>query len=371
MNIPFFDYKNIFVPYKDDLLKITEEIITSGQYIFGKELEKFENRCVQKLGCKYAIGVGNATDAIEILLQAHGIPKGAEILISSHTMSATASAIVSVGGTPVPVDIDKFGMMDASKLENRITSKTWAIMPTQLNGAIAEMSEISKLAHKYSLHLFEDSAQAFGASYYGTNAGNFGNGGVFSFYPAKVLACLGDGGMIVVNSASINEKVRSIRDHGRSASGTTTLSGRNSRLDNLQAAYLNYFLNNHFDDWIKRRKELTDIYDQILGGVSGIITPQYNNRPEHISVYQNYELLAENRDELRQYLLDSGVSTLKQWGGYSIHQIEIFSGKLKLKNTEEYFDRYLMLPLNQGVTTDQAYFISNIIKKFYGDKNIG
>ena len=236
-------------------------------------MRSFEIACAKRSGSNYAAG-GNATDALEILLAANDMPEGAGVIISSHTMNASASAIVTSGGVPIPIDIDENGMMDPQKISDAIGSKTWAIMPTQLNGAIAEMREIKDIANRYSLRIFVDSAQAFCAQFEGSNAGNFGDGGVFSFYPAKILGCLGDGGMIVVNSLDVYKKILAIRDHGRGDPGFTFLSGRNSRLDNLQAAYLNYFLNENFDGWIEKRRTITTIYDDAFAKIEQIKTPR-------------------------------------------------------------------------------------------------
>lgn len=366
MKVPFFDYKNVFKPYKDDLLSITENIIENGQFIFGDELRKFEIACAKKTKCAYAVGVANATDALEILLAAHEMPLGSEVIISSHTMNATASAIVTSGGVPIPIDIDEYGMLDPQQISEAISPRTWAIMPTQLNGSIAQMDQIKAIAEQHDLYLFEDSAQAFCADLNDVRAGNFGDGGVFSFYPAKILGCLGDGGMIVVNSSEVYEKILAIRDHGRSISGVSVLSARNSRLDNLQAAYLNYFLNNHFDDWISKRRKITEIYDNALSQVDQVVTPKYNNRDGNKPVYQNYEFLAKNRDKLRDHLSKNNVGTLIQWGGQSIHKNKIFSSNKTLERTEDYFENCLMLPLNQAMSFDDADYVAKLVCDFYG-----
>ena len=366
MIVPFFDYKNVFEPYKNDILNITKNIIESGQFIFGEDLKNFEIACAARTGSKYAVGVGNATDALEILLMAHDMPEGSEIIISSHTMNATASAIVTAGGIPVPVDIDEYGMLDPKKIEDAITSDTWALMPTQLNGAIAQMDQIKRVANQHGLYLFEDSAQAFTAELDGVHAGNFGNGGVFSFYPAKILGCLGDGGIIVVNSKDIFDKAMTVRDHGRGADGASVLPARNSRLDNLQAAYLNYFLSNHFDGWIEKRRIITEFYDDAFSNLKQVNTPLYNTRSGHKSVYQNYELLADRRDELRNYLKENNIGTLIQWGGQSIHENPNFCEYKRLANTEKYFQKCLMLPLNQTMTLDDADYVVQKVYKFFG-----
>mgnify|MGYP003706037997 FL=1 len=232
--IPFCAYNKLFSPYVDDILKVTRSVVERGAFIMGQDLRDLELTIAKRISVKHAVGVGNATDGLEMLIAAHSMPKGAEVLVSAHTMAATASAVVACGGKPIPVDIDVFGMMDPGDLERHITKKTWAIMPTQLNGAICQIDDIIKVAEKYGLKVFEDSAQALCASLSGRHAGSFGCGGVFSFYPAKILGCLGDGGMIVTNNSNIYDKLLSIRDHGREQGGNVIAAGRNSRLDNLQ-----------------------------------------------------------------------------------------------------------------------------------------
>jgi len=366
--IPFCAYDKLFSPYVEDILKVTRSVVERGSFIMGQDLRDLELAIAKKVNIKHAVGVGNATDGLEMLIAAHSIPKGAEVLVSAHTMAATASAVVACGGKAVPVDIDVFGMMDPVDLERHITKNTWAIMPTQLNGAICQIDRIMEIANEYGLKVFEDSAQAFSASLSGRFAGSFGCGGVFSFYPAKILGCLGDGGVIVTNDSAVYGKLLALRDHGRTQDGDVISAGRNSRLDNLQAAYLNYFLENHFEGWISHRRVLTELYDQELSKFPNITVPCYNFRPKHRSVFQNYEFLADNRDELESWLRNGGVSTLRQWSGKAINHLTEFENNQRLPNVEKYFQKYLMLPLNHTVSVDQAHQICRLIGAFY-DKN--
>ena len=241
MRIPFFDYKHLFSLYKNNFLKVFEEIGNRGAYIMQEDLSTFESEIANYCGCKYAVGVGNATDALEMLVQVSDIKKDDVVIISTHTMIATASAISANGAIPVPVECAHDHLIDSESIKKAITSKTKCIMPTQLNGRTANMDEICRIADEYGLLIIEDSAQALGSKYKGKNAGTFGLGGCISFYPAKVLGCLGDGGIILCNDEKIYENLIMMRDHGRDpVSGDVLLWGRNSRLDNLQAAVLNY-----------------------------------------------------------------------------------------------------------------------------------
>jgi dTDP-4-amino-4,6-dideoxygalactose transaminase len=193
----------------------------------------------QYVGAKYVLGMANATDALHLALRAAGIGSGDEVIFSSHTMVATPAAIHFAGATPVPVECGPDHLIDSVAVEAAITLRTKAILPTQLNGRVADMDALQSIASKHGLAIFEDAAQALGAKYKGRSAGTFGEAACVSFYPAKTLGCLGDGGCLITNSDRIYEQVGLLRDHGRDASGDVVLWGLNSRLDNLQAAILN------------------------------------------------------------------------------------------------------------------------------------
>ena len=177
------------------------------------------------------------------MLAINWIKSGDEIIVSSHTMLATASSVIVAGGTPIPIDIGDDFMMDASLIENSITSRTVGIMPTQLNGRTCDMDSITSIVKKYNLHLVEDAAQALGSKFKDKFAGTFGKASAFSFYPAKVLGCLGDGGAVVTNDEELYDKIFQLHDHGRDVHGEVKSWGRNSRLDNINAAILKYNLN--------------------------------------------------------------------------------------------------------------------------------
>ena len=206
-----------------------------------QDLEEFENNLVNYTGSKYAVGVANATDGLQIGLMAGGLKEGGEVIISSHTMIATASAIHFAGGVPVPVDCGKDLMIDLTSAAKEINDKTVAIMPTQLNGRTCNMDEIKEFANKYNLAIYED-AQALGSKFKNKQAGTFGISSAISLYPAKILGCLGDGGAILTDDKDVYEKIMLLRDHRRDPdTGEVVSWGFNSRLDNLQAAFLNYF----------------------------------------------------------------------------------------------------------------------------------
>ena len=203
MNIPFFNYQALFKEHEQSFVDIFSDVGHRGAYIMQSDLSDLESKIADYVNIKYAIGVANATDAMQLLLKAGGIGIGEEVIFCSHTMVATASAIAFTGATPVPVEAGSDHLIDVEKIELAITPNTKAIMPTQLNGRVANMDEILRISDKYNLQVYEDSAQALGAKYKGQSAGSFGMGGCISFYPAKVLGCFGDGGAVLTNNKSI------------------------------------------------------------------------------------------------------------------------------------------------------------------------
>ena len=366
-NIPFFNYPDLFAQHSEELTTIFQMVSGRGAFIMQDDLVKFENKLVEYTGVKYALGVANATDAMQLLLKAGGVGVGDEVIFCSHTMVATASAIKFTGAMPVPVEAGADHLMDVTSIESAITSRTKAIMPTQLNGRVANMDEILRIADKYNLQVYEDSAQALGAKYKGQSAGSFGIGGCISFYPAKVLGCFGDGGAILTNDVEIYNTVKLMRDHGRGEDGNVSIWGYNSRLDNLKAAILNYF----FDDYnfiVERRREIANLYNVNLKGLDGVVLPpSVDSGVEHFDIYQNYEIEADKRDALKEYLAKNGIGTLIQWGGKAVHEFKDLGFTQSLPATEKIMRNSLMLPLNMTVTDDEVRYICKCVRDFYND----
>tara|TARA_Y100000992_G_C21269839_1_gene496048 strand:+ start:1021 stop:2130 length:1110 start_codon:yes stop_codon:yes gene_type:complete len=365
--IPFFDYPSIYKDNRENLLKIFDEICSKGAFILQNDLENFELRLANYTGSKFAIGVGNATDALQLLLKAYGVKENDEIIFCSHTMIATASAIKFAGAIPIPIEAGEDHLIDHTKIEEKITKNTVAIIPTQLNGRVAKMDEIELIADKYNLAIFEDSAQALGAKYKNKFAGTFGVGGCISFYPAKILGCLGDGGAVLCNDESIYKKILLLRDHGRDEKGNIDVWGYNSRLDNIQAGFLNFYMDS-YESTINRRREIAKIYDERLCGVSFLTLPPAPNDSNHFDVFQNYEIQAEDRDELKHYLSENGVGTLIQWGGKAVHHFKELGFDEDLPITDLIFSKLLMLPINLSINNDEVEYICDLIIKFYKEK---
>jgi dTDP-4-amino-4,6-dideoxygalactose transaminase len=363
--IPFFDYSRLFLDNKNLLQNVLEDVGSRGAYIMQQDLSEFESRLSKYTGAKFAVGVGNATDGLELSWLSIGLKKGDEVIISSHTMLATASAIVTAGGTPVPVDIGFDNLIDPQAVSAAINKNTVGISPTQLNGRTCDMNSIMKIARNNNLAVVEDAAQALGSKFNNQSAGTFGDAASFSFFPAKVLGALGDGGGVVTSNKNIYEKIYQLHDHGRDTEGQIKSWGRNSRLDNLQAAILNKKLE-EYGGVIKRRRAIADIYQENLSELEQLqLPPAPSNSVEHYDVFQNYELQAENRDQLRDHLSNKGVGTIIQWGGKAVHQWEGLGFNLKLPRVEKFFTKCLMLPMNIFISDDDVFYICDSIKSFY------
>lgn len=364
-SVPFFEYPRLWSDEREELLKVIDKTSTSGSFILQKAVSDFEFELAKYTKSKYAVGVGNATDGMEIILEALDVKHGDEIIICSHTMLATASAIKTVGGIPIPVEIGDDNLIDPEAILNAISERTVGIMPTQLNGRTCKMDEILSIANKYGLFIVEDAAQALGAKYKGQFAGTFGAASDISFYPAKVLGCLGDAGAVLVNDKELYHKIYQIHDHGRDIDGEVKRWGRNSRLDNLQAAILNYKLPG-YSNIINRRRELAKIYQDRLEGFEELqLPPGPSSDSNHFDVYQNYELQADNRDDLKAFLYENGVGTLIQWGGQAVHQFKQLGFDITLPKTEKFFERCIMLPMNVFISDEDIHYICDQINTFY------
>lgn len=336
MNIPLIDLKAQYDSLADDLNKVTLEVLSSANYILGKNVTEFEKEFAEHIGVKHAISVGNGTDALVIALKAMGIGEGDEVITTPFTFFATAEAISAVGATPVFVDVTKDTFnIDVTKIEEKITRKTKAIMPVHIFGQSADMDPINEAAKKHNLLVIEDACQAIGGKYKGRNIGSLGDIACFSFFPTKNLGCAGDGGMIVTDNDNLAIIARALRMHGSGENGQKAfnllnnveedimktvdtndtvynplkyynyLIGYNSRLDAIQAAILRVKLK-EIDKWNARRREIVEIYNKEFRELD-IVTPVSDQSVEH--VYHMYILQSENREEILNKLKDKGVAT--------------------------------------------------------------
>ncbi len=364
-SVPFFNYPHVYTSNEKDFNAIFQDVGRRGAFIAQQDLRDFEAHLAAYTGSRHALGVSNATDGLHIAMRAAGIGPGHEVIFCSHTMVATAAAIHFSGATPVPVECGPDHMIDPASVESAITSRTKAIVPTQLNGRTCDMGALQKLADEHKLLIVEDAAQALGSRFKGRLAGTFGLAGAFSFYPAKNLGCLGDGGAVLTDDDEMARKMALMRDHGRDEAGDVAMWGLNTRLDNLQAAFLDYKLARYADE-VSRRRAIAGRYRLQLGDlVELLLPPGPDGDPDHFDVFQNYEIEAENRDALRVYLKDAGIGTIIQWGGKAVHQFTRLGFTKRLPFTERMFTRCLMLPLNSSLRDDDIDYVCETVRRFY------
>jgi dTDP-4-amino-4,6-dideoxygalactose transaminase len=363
-SIPFFNYPNLFLAEEQELTAIFRDVGSRGAFILQEDLTRFERNLATYLGVKYALGVGSATDGLLMALRAAGIGPGDEVIFCSHTMVATAAAIHFAGATPVPVECGDDHLIQPEAAERAVTPRTRAILPTQLNGRTADMAALETIANRHGLAMIEDAAQALGSRFQGRAAGSFGAAGVISFFPAKTLGCLGDGGAIVTNSDDIYESLVQLHDHGRGTDGEIVSWGFNSRLDNLQAAILDFRLAS-YDTTVERRRTLAGLYQDRLQAIPQMKLPPAPDQSDHFDVFQNYEIEAERRDELRAFLNTRQIGSALPWGGKAVHQWPRLGFTARLPFTERMFERALLLPLNLSLTDHDVHAICNAIEDFF------
>ena len=291
---------------KDEIDAAVHSTLESGHFILGPAVSKFEETIAAYLGVKHAIGLASGTDALVLALRALNIGAGDEVIIPAYTFFATAGTVMSVGATPIFVDVDPVSYeMDVTQIVAHITSKTKAIIPVHLYGHPAEMDPILEIARAHGLKVIEDNAQAFGATYLGRKTGAMGDIGCLSFFPTKNLGAFGDGGMVVTNDPALAERMRMLRTHGWKKKYYSEEVGYNSRLDAMQAAILQAKFP-HVDSWNEKRRTLAQRYTEKLAG-TGLVTPVEREWGRH--VYHLYILRSSSRDELQAHLKQKGIAS--------------------------------------------------------------
>ena len=367
MQIPFFRYPHVFNQQRDEILAAMMKVMDRGAFILQDELKQFEEAIASFAGAKSAIGMANGTDTLFLALKAAGVGPGDEVILASHTYIATAAAVHFAGGTPILVECGPDHIIDPAAVAAAVTPRTKVIMPTQLNGRTADMDSLQAIARKHGLLIIEDAAQALGSKFKGQCAGTFGFAGSISLYPAKVLGCFGDGGLLFTNDLATAAKLKQLRDHGRNDDGLVVRWGMNSRLDNLQAAVLLTKLKIYPQE-MERRRHLARLYREGLKDLDDMtLPPGPDHDPDHFDIYQNYEVEAGLRDALREHLTANGVRTIIQWAGTPVHQFKALGlPKFDLPATDRLFKRCFLLPMNTSLTDGEVGYICEVIRKFYG-----
>jgi dTDP-4-amino-4,6-dideoxygalactose transaminase len=338
-----------------------------GDLIMRQQLRDFEDNIAKFVGTKYAIGLNSGTDALYFSLLAAGIHRGHDIITVGHTFVASIAAIVHCEATPILVDIGNDFNMDMDKVEQAITPRTKAIMPVHLNGHVCDMEKLMKIAYKHKLIVIEDAAQALGATFNGKMAGSFGLTGCFSFYPAKVLGCFGDGGMVTTDNKELADNIRLLRDNGQDrTTGEVMMYGYNSRLDNIQAAILNVKLK-HLPDWIHQRRYLASLYEDGLTSIPQVTTPPAPQSVRYFDVFTNYVIRARNRDKLVDCLRSQGIEILISWPKPIHHHRALGLGHFNLPNTEQASREVVSLPLFPEMGSAKVEYVIKAIKEFYGE----
>ncbi|MBY0272194.1 MAG: DegT/DnrJ/EryC1/StrS family aminotransferase [Alphaproteobacteria bacterium] len=305
--VPFLDLHEAYHELKSELTEAFQKVMNSGWYILGEEVSKFEEEFASFCGVNHCIGVGNGLDALHLILKAYDIGEGDEVIVPSNTFIATWLAVSYAGAKIIPVEPnEKTYNIDPQKIENAITPKTKAIIPVHLYGQPAEMDEINAIAKKYGLWVIEDAAQAHGALYKGQRTGSLGNAAGFSFYPGKNLGAFGDGGAITTNNDVLAEKIRMLRNYGSKVKYSHQMKGFNSRLDELQAAFLRVKLR-YLDEWNERRTAIANHY---LDGLSSsdILLPHVVKNI--IPAWHLFVVRTKNREVLQSYLKSENIDSL-------------------------------------------------------------
>jgi len=366
MKIPYLNLKDINLRHQEVLKNTFNEVLDSGWYILGKSVESFEREYADFSETKYCTGVANGLDALILSLKALEVGQGDEVLVPSNTYIASWLAVSYVGAIPIPVEprLDTCNI-NPDLIEEKITSKTKVIMPVNLYGQAAELEAICAVAQKYGLFVLEDNAQAQGASYKGKLCGAWGDINATSFYPGKNLGALGDGGAVTTNTEALDRKIRVLRNYGSQKKYYNEIKGVNSRLDELQAAFLSEKLKFLQQDNTERNK-LADIYNQELATVGDLVLPQLAEGAT--SVYHIYQIRTKQRNELQNYLTQQGIGTVIHYPvpphlQQAYQELGYRKGDFPI--AEEIAETCLSIPLFPGLLEDEQAYIVQTIKKFF------
>jgi dTDP-4-amino-4,6-dideoxygalactose transaminase len=350
--------------HKDEIDAAVARVLARGWYILGEETRAFENEFAAYLGVREAVGVGSGTDALQLALAACEIGAGDEVITVSHTAVATVAAIEMAGATPVLVDIEPdFFTIDPAKIEAAITTRTRAIIPVHIYGQPANLDPILDLAARHKLRVIEDCAQAHGAEYRGIRTGAHGDIACFSFYPTKNLGAIGDGGMVATNDVALAERARLLREYGWAERYVSHISGRNSRLDELQAAILRVKLR-CLDEDNQKRAQIAQKYSEGLSDC-GLILPTVRAQATH--VFHLYVVRTPERHELQAFLNSRGVSTLIHYP-VPVHlqpaYVHLGRGRDGLGETESAAREILSLPMYPELAAQDVEQVIDSIRSF-------
>ncbi len=366
--IPFLDLKSINLQYQGELQRAFQRVLESGRFVMGEEYSAFENEFSSYCGVPHCIGVANGLDALRLIIRGYKelgeFEEGDNIIVPANTYIASILAITEEGLNPIFVEPDKQSLnINPLLLHDSLTAKTKAIMPVHLYGQLADMEAIRIFAKKHDLRIIEDAAQAHGATAKsGLRAGALGDAAGFSFYPGKNLGALGDGGAITTNDEKLAKAIRALANYGSHQKYFNIYKGLNSRLDELQAAFLRVKLP-HLDQEIKARRSIATFYDQNINNplISKPKLPSFS--PSH--VWHLYVIRTKRRKELETYLNDNGIGTLIHYPVPPHKQVAYHDyNALSLPLTESIHDTILSLPLGPVMKRDQVKYIVELLNDY-------
>lgn len=362
VEVPFLDLGASFRELKEKMLQASERVLSSGYWIMGPELSAFEEEFAAYCSAKFCIGVANGLDAIVLALRALDIGPGDEVILPSNTYIATWLAVTQVGATIVPVEPDPFTHnIDPAKIEAAITSRTKVIMPVHLYGQPADMDAINEIAARRGILVIDDCAQGHGAEYRGKKVGSLAKISAFSFYPSKNLGAIGDGGAVTTDDPAVADKIKILRNYGSRKKYYNEVIGVNSRLDELQAAFLRTKLQ-QLDEWNGRRTELAKEYLTALEGLQGIILPAVPNWAK--PVWHLFVVRVQNRERVMESLKKRGIQTLIHYP-VPPHRSDAYSdwNKTSFPIAEKLADEVLSLPIGPHLSKDQVSYAAQAIRE--------
>jgi dTDP-4-amino-4,6-dideoxygalactose transaminase len=367
MIIPYVNLAKQYYLERKKLLKTIDKVLLKGTYVGGDEVDLFEKNIAKFCNTKYCVALNSGTDALVLALHSLGVRRGDEVITTPNSFIASTAVIVHLGAKPVFIDVKNDQNIDPSQIERKITKKTKVIMPVHLTGRMCEMDEIMRIAKKYNLKVVEDAAQSIGSKFRGKKSGSYGDIGCFSAHPLKNLNALGDSGYLTTNSKKISEYIKNLRSHGMSSRNIVKNFGYVSRMDNLQAAILNFRLKN-LKNIIEKRRRNADLYFKYLN--KNVVNFIEENNKE-FNTYHTFVIQVNNRDKLKNYLLKKGIHTAIHYP-IPIH-LQPAAKKLNykkgdFKKTEEQSRRILTLPVNQFLKKKDIIFIAKTVNSFFDDK---
>lgn len=367
MTVPFLDLKSINLRDRAAFHEVLERVLDSGWLILGREVTGFERAFAHYCGSARALGVGNGLEAMHLALRAWGVGQGDEVIVPSNTYIATWLAVTYAGATPVPVEpIEATYNIDPSRIEAAITPRTRAIIPVHLYGQAADMTAIMGIAHKHGLKVLEDAAQAHGARWNGVLTGALGDAAAFSFYPGKNLGALGDGGALTTNDLDLAQSIEVLRNYGSRRKYENEVLGFNSRLDELQAAFLSVKLP-QLDDDNARRATIAARYSEQLAGLGDLVLPVVPK--EAIPCWHVYVVRTARRQELQDHLSSLGIGTLIHYPTpphlqKAYEELGYKAGDFPISETIH--QQVVSLPISPVMTDAEADQVISGLRAFFG-----